>query len=363
MIPEWKEAEPVVKEGEKYNNCPCFYNPPMQAWITILGGVLAVLLIAGVGAFARHRLWLTQEADQSLLRIIIRILMPCLVADTLIGNAALRDPLRVALPPLVGFMLVCGSFALIGGFLALGGGRLLGLDSPAKRRTFTLTTGLQNYGYLAVPLTQILFGRDTLAALLLHNVGVEIAMWTVGLMVLTGRSGKDWWKGFINPMSVAIAISLVANALDARAWLERAHMDFVFTTLRTLGTTAFPMALLVVGATILDFWPSLAPREGARVMAGACAIRAGVLPLMYIGAACLLPQAAQLWSGQVSPEFQRALVVQAAMPAALFPIVMARTFGGDPPTALRAALSTTLLALLTIPLWIALGMKWVGLAP
>src|SRR5580765_5622792 len=89
------------------------YNPAlMQAWSTILGGVLAVLLMAGAGAFARWRKWLTPEADQSLLRIVIRILMPCFAVDTLVGNAALRDPLKVALPPLAGFLLVCGSFLL-----------------------------------------------------------------------------------------------------------------------------------------------------------------------------------------------------------------------------------------------------------
>lgn len=335
----------------------------MHAWITIFGSVAAVLLIAGVGAFARYRLWLTQEADQSLLRIIIRLLMPCLVADTLIGNEALREPLKVVLPPLAGFVLVCLSFLLIAAFLRWGGGTMLGLDSSPKRRTFTLTTGLQNYGYLAIPLTQMVFGKETLAILLLHNVGVEIAMWTVGVSLLTGSAGKEWWKGFINPMSVAIVLSLCANALGVRAWLDDHHFEFVFGTLHTLGNCAIPMALLVVGATILDFWPSLAPRQGARVMAAACVIRAGVLPLVYIGVACALPFLAGLWDATASPEFQRTLIIQGAMPAALFPIVMARTFGGDPPTALRAALSTTLLALITIPLWVALGVKWAGLAP
>ncbi len=357
----WSESE--GKKGEKYNHWSLSYNAPMHAWITIFGGVAAVLLIAGVGAFARYRLWLTQEADQSLLRIIIRILMPCLVADTLIGNEALREPLKVALPPLVGFVLVCLSFLLIAAFLRWGGGGFLGLDSSPKRRTFTLATGLQNYGYLAIPLTQMVFGKETLAILLLHNVGVEIALWTVGVSLLTGSAGKKWWKGFINPMSLAIVLSLLANALGVRAWLDGHHFEFVFSTLHALGTCAIPMALLVVGATILDYWPSLNPRQGARVMGAACAIRAGILPLVYIGAACGLPWLAGCLGANVSSELQRTLIIEGAMPAALFPIVLARTLGGDPPTALRVGLSTTLLALITIPLWVALGVKWAGLAP
>ncbi len=49
------------------------------------------------------------------------------------------------------------------------------------------------------------------------------------------------------------------------------------------------------------------------------------------------------------------------MPAAVFPIVMARHYQGDPATAMRVVISTSVVGLATIPLWIRLGMKFVGL--
>jgi hypothetical protein len=55
------------------------------------------------------------------------------------------------------------------------------------------------------------------------------------------------------------------------------------------------------------------------------------------------------------------IVLEAAMPAAVFPIVMARHYGGDAATALRVVFSTSLVSLLTIPLWIRFGLKFVGL--
>jgi len=48
------------------------------------------------------------------------------------------------------------------------------------------------------------------------------------------------------------------------------------------------------------------------------------------------------------------------MPAAVFPIIMARHYGGDPPTALRVVISTSVAGLVTIPLWIKFGMKFVN---
>jgi malate permease and related proteins len=60
-------------------------------------------------------------------------------------------------------------------------------------------------------------------------------------------------------------------------------------------------------------------------------------------------------------ELQRVLVLQAAMPAAVFSIVMARHYGGDAATALRVVLATSLLGLITIPLWLRFGIHLLGL--
>jgi predicted permease len=87
-------------------------------------------------------------------------------------------------------------------------------------------------------------------------------------------------------------------------------------------------------------------------MALACLIRLGILPLLFLGGAFLL-------SGPV--ELRRVMVLQAAMPSAVFPIIMARHYGGDSITAVRVVVVTTVLGLITIPLWIRAGMHWLAL--
>ena len=51
-------------------------------------------------------------------------------------------------------------------------------------------------------------------------------------------------------------------------------------------------------------------------------------------------------------------VAQAAMPAATFPIVMARLYEQDVQTAWVVVVGTSLLSLITIPLWMILGAAW-----
>jgi hypothetical protein len=44
------------------------------------------------------------------------------------------------------------------------------------------------------------------------------------------------------------------------------------------------------------------------------------------------------------------------MPAATFPIVLARHYGGDPGVGVRVALGPAVVSLVTIPLWVPAGM-------
>ena len=53
------------------------------------------------------------------------------------------------------------------------------------------------------------------------------------------------------------------------------------------------------------------------------------------------------------------LILQAAMPSAIFPIVVTKVHHGDVPTALQVVLGTSLVGLITIPLWLGFGLWWI----
>jgi len=81
-------------------------------------------------------------------------------------------------------------------------------------------------------------------------------------------------------------------------------------------------------------------------------LRQGLLPLTFLTAAWLLP---------LPRELKAVIVVQAAMPCGILPIVLARYYGGDAAVAIRVILASVILCALTIPIWISLGIKWLGL--
>ncbi len=320
----------------------------MDETLTVMNAVLPVFGIIVMGLLLRRFQWLTEDADRSLLSININVLMPCLVLDAALGNAALSRASNLLLAPLVGFGTVAG-----GMLVANGCARWFGLREPRSRHTFAVTVGIYNYSYIPLPLAMLLFpGTSTVGVLFLHNVGVEIAMWTLGVMLLGrnqagGLGKKSWWR-FINAPLVAIVLALALNWTGANRFAPVA----VLTGIHWLGQCAIPMALLLIGAVVADFLPEFTSQRSFPVIGGACLLRLGLLPLGFLLLARWLP---------ATQELKHVMILEAAMPAAVFPVIMARQYGGDPATALRVVLGTSLVGLLTIPLWIRAGLSLVGL--
>jgi len=320
-----------------------------EHWLMILGATASVFAVIGVGAGARRIGLVSEEADRSLLKLGIDLLLPCLIFTVVADNPALEKPGNLLLSPAVGFgTLVLGlAVAMLAARL---GGRLTGLRDAAQRRTFALAVGTYNYGFLPLPLVRQLFDDETLGVLFVHNVGVGLALWTLGVALVSGSLDRRLWRQMINPPSVAVVVAVACNLLDVTPRLHQSA-EFLLTAIRWLGEAAVPILLLLVGATIADQFRSRAPAgsrgDAAKVIAWSCLLRLGLLPLAFLAVAALVP---------ASPELRSVIVVEAAMPSAVFPVLLARLYGGDEPTAIRAVLSTSLVSLVTIPLWISMGM-------
>ena len=315
----------------------------MNNSLTVFNAVLPVFCIIAAGFAIRRVGWLTEEADQSLLRLTINVLMPCLILDSVLGNASLTRLGNVLFTPTMGFVSVG-----IGLAVGLMGRSLAGLPAGPRSRTFALTVGVYNYGYMSIPLAALLFkGGDTMGVLFVFNVGVEAAIWTLGLLVLSGTSLKQSVRKLASPPVISMALALVLNVAGGKDWLPA----FVQQTAHMLGQCTIPLGLVLVGATIADQLPEFHAEKGWRVMGAACALRLFGVAALFLLLAKYLP---------CPVELKQVLVLQSAMPAAVFPIIMARHYGGDPATALRVVIGTTAASFVTIPLVLKLGFQFVG---
>jgi malate permease and related proteins len=276
----------------------------MNEFKTVLLAVLPVFGIAVAGIFMRKWNWLTEEADKSLLRVTVNVLAPCLIFSSILQNQALKQISNLTLAPAVGF----GTVALgIGVAFALN--KISGLGERKAISTFIICVGLYNYGYISVPLASSLFDRETIGVLFVHNLGVEIALWTLVIMTLSGSSAGAW-KNIFNPPVLAVIVTVPLNFLHGDQWIP----SFVLLAIKMLGDCAIPMGIILVGATMADHLHEFHSASGWRVIFGSCVLRAGLMPFLFLLLAKYLP---------CSIELKRVIVLQSAMPTATFAISLA----------------------------------------
>lgn len=306
--------------------------------------ILPVFALIAVGVALRRLGWIEAISEPSLIRLVVYVCMPCLVFDTIVGNPALLAPGNLLLPPLAGFVTTVAGFGV-----AYFAARRIGLEQGTGLRTFALSAGICNYSYLPFPILGGMWGAPTQGVMLVHNLGVDTALWSVGLLVLTGASPRSGWRRLISPMLVALVISV---AIDLSGTSARVPV-LARTLTHSLGVCAVPLGIVMTGASLADYLDQPTKLLHRNVAIGACIVRLGILPAFMLCVARWLP---------CPVELKRVLVVEAAMPAGVIPIIIARYYGGQPLTAVQIVLSTTAVGLFTCPLWIRAGLAWVGVS-
>lgn len=312
----------------------------MQESILVFMAALPVYLIMAVGPILRRTGALTPEMDKGVMSACVHLFFPCLILDKVLGAEVLRDIHVVATSMGVGFCLI-----LVATAIAWFAGPLIGLGRGSGRRTFAVVGGLQNYGYVAIPLVAYLFpSDDVMAVLFIHNLGVELAMWTLGLMLLSGAPKpcpKVFLKGPI--LAVGIGLFFVLTGLDHYV------PSVVEQSLTMLGACAIPVSLLLVGTVVYDLFGKV--KFDWKIGIGGIMVRLIVLTVLFLAVAKFIPMPVEL---------QQVLVVQSALPSAMFPIVLSRHYGGQTDVAVIVVIATTVASLATMPLAISLGKVWVG---
>ena len=318
----------------------------------ILVAVIPIYLLMFLGGGLRRAEVLGSQMDAGLTKLVIHVLYPALILDKILRAELLRDPRVVGWAIGVGFTII-----VIGLGVALAVGRAIGLRKGTGGRSFAVTAGIQNYGYVAIPLLMVFFPENSttvLGLLFTHSLGVELGVWTLGMVILRGKPFRSFRELLSGPI-VAVVVGLVlvfarVDLLVADSPLAAFFFDMLMNLLHWVGMAAFPVGLLLIGTVIHDLVGK--ERYSIRVGVGSLVVRMVVMPLIILSLARFLP---------LVTEFKQVLLVQAAMPSAVTPIVYARHYGANPAAAVHVVLTTSVAAIFSIPLVISFGRVWLGL--
>ena len=318
---------------------------------------LRMFIVMLVGLFFRKKNIITAEGKKTLTDLVIYLILPCNIVKSFMiefdGNV-LKNFGQVLIIS-VGIQVMCAVLAKV----------LYKKAAPRRKAVLQYGTIVSNAGFLGNPVAEGVFGSIGLALASVYLIPQRIVMWSAGVSYFTmanervkasgdqetveekvGRKQQkrahrlDVLKRVVtHPCIVAVAIGIIFMFAQVKL------PSFLDSALKDLSNCNTAMSMLVIGTILADVKAKDMLDKSVFLFSG---LRLIIIPLLtYIG--CLLCSVEGLATG-VS-------VLLAAMPAASTTAILAAKYDGDAVYASKCVVTTTVVSLLTTPIWSMILLK------
>jgi malate permease and related proteins len=296
--------------------------------VKIIYAIIEMFCMFGVGALAMRLKFIEKDDLSKLGRLVIDIMFPMLAFSSITSKFDPSQLNELWLLPVFGFALMFS-----GGILGVVFRYGMRNRKDERMITFHHFCAVNNYVFLPLIILQSLWGDKYVALLLIMNIGSTLGFWTVGVGILSGGCIKRTLKNIfsINLLTVVLALSF--------CFLKIPVPELAANVFSKIGGAAVPLMLIIIGAAIWNSAHHLLKNKWDIIYLSL--IRLIIIPLILVSILKLLPLPLEVF---------RVVFVVSIMPVSSSAVVFMRRFGGNPDLAAQAAVVTTLLSILTIPL-------------
>lgn len=214
--------------------------------------------------------------------------------------------------------------------------KLLG-KTHYEKKVYVYSTAVSNYAYLGYVLVGEALGDAAMNNLMVFCIPISIYCNTVGIAMLMDK--KINLKNLFQPVTVAMFIGIGWGLFGLPV------PDMLRTVLKNAGACMGPVSMVLVGLVLSGFtFKNLLPTWQAWAF---CLVRLVIVPAMVYGVCLLIGQLMPL------PEaVYPSAVIMAAMPCGLNPVVYPKLIGQDCSLGAKLIPLTSILSMITIPLWL-----------
>jgi predicted permease len=207
-----------------------------------------------------------------------------------------------------------------------------------QRKVLSFATVFTNCAFMGLPIAQSVGGAKGLMFASIYNVAYGVLVYTYGISLFQDKAEPGRWKNVVfNPGIIAIVVGLVL-------WLLPFSLPgFLLDSIGLMAKLQTPLAMFIVGANIANI--KLDSISSWKVLLMIVAVRLAAIPLAVYGV-----MAAAGFNGTAP----RIAMLLTAMPAGAQTVVMAEKMGGDSTFASEVVFVTTVLSIVSIPLFAGL---------
>jgi len=307
--------------------------------------ILKLFLISTAGYLGVRLSILNNQTIQALSRFVIYITLPCLIIATL-G--------RVLHPDIIRSMALCAAAALglnlFGILLATTVRPLFIKSGKPGSGLFVSLSSIQNSGYLPIPLITAILPENLreqgLLFTFVYMIVMGIILWTLGVSLVSDRPASgvsETLRRIFNPPITAILLGFLFLIPFLKELFDA--IPIVMNTLKLVGETTIPLVLIILGGSFAETKAGFS--RGVNVIYPAAVMKMVVIPAAVVIFTRIT---------SMNHVFAVVLILQAAMPAAMNHIVVARKYGGDTTMTSRALLVQYIASMATVPMFLYLGL-------
>ena len=313
---------------------------------SLMTAMLCIFIMILPGIIASRFKWVTKTTIKEISLLVVRIFYPMMIFVAIYSNYPLKEIAKSWELPVSIFCLM-----LLGAILGNIAVKLFKIKNQDEKRAFLLQCSMNNYSFLPISVLAILYGEGTVAQLIFSTLGAELAVWTLGVLAITGHKvSLKSLTHLLSPPLIALYFAIASRALtDVLGCTDiflgtngQTTLSLLFKTLEKIGFATIPMAMFISGArmSFLNFHALKRP-----IIWLISLMRLIIIPLIAIFLINLIP---------MDPELKRIFIVVAVMPVSFASIMLSEIYGGDKDCITSSVLLTHILAIITIPLFLSM---------
>ncbi|MDD5731212.1 MAG: AEC family transporter [Candidatus Omnitrophica bacterium] len=308
---------------------------------SIAEAMLQMFFLGAVGFFLMRKKAISPEGLTGLTRFLIEVTMPALIFCSIINKFNFKDYSNWWQFTLLGF-------ATTGLGLGIGYFLTRSEKDPVLKKEFISLLGFQNSGYLPLVIISWIVAKEQLSAMLIYLfmfvVGFDLLIWSWGVYFLSCHKSKHFSFGSVfTPPIIATLTGFAFIILKINAFIPK----FIFSPLTMLGNCSFPLAIVVVGASLADLYVN--KKMNKKLIFRLVSAKLILMPL--IGLALVSYIKLPYLLGLL-------IVMELAVPSATNLAVIVRRYIGEETFISQGIFVTHLLSLLTLPLFLA-AFNWI----
>lgn len=306
----------------------------MDALFTVAGKLVTLFIYVIAGYIVCRKKAVSEAFCDGISRFLLTVSLPCLILSTFETEYTAKRLIQAGEVYVISLVIFGASIGL--GYLSA---RLFRISQEAKS-VWVYSVTFPNHAFMGWPVMSAVFGEEAIFYATFANLAFSTYAYTFGIWLMekngtdSGRRKHSLKAYIVTPINAAIVVGMV---LFIARWRLPGPVDHAVSGLSSLTT---PLAMFYVG-TILT-------RSSIRDVLGdwrtyACSfMRLIAVPLLVM--ICARPFVHD-------PMVYGVLVIGHAMPVAGFCAIFAGEYGNDVVLASKFIFITTLLCIITIPVF------------